>query len=97
MLTWDDSKASRVANFLQAVAHPKRLLLLTALSGRTLSASTLARAVGVSQPTAFRHLQRLQDAGIVTANRHATVMRFAIASPALLQLLFELENGLVRF
>ena len=53
---------------LAALANPHRLRILAALSaGGRNYISQLAREVGVSRPLLHLHLQRLQEAGLVTS------------------------------
>jgi DNA-binding transcriptional ArsR family regulator len=59
-----DADVSAVAALL---AEPSRAAMLMALTdGRALAAGELARAGGVSAPTASAHLARLLEAGLVT-------------------------------
>ena len=53
---------------LAALANPHRLRILAALSvsGRTYI-SQLARDLGISRPLLHLHLQKLQEAGLVTS------------------------------
>jgi DNA-binding transcriptional ArsR family regulator len=53
---------------LAALANPHRLRIMAALSanGRNYI-SQLARDVGISRPLLHLHLQKLQDAGLVTS------------------------------
>jgi len=53
---------------LSALANPHRLRIIAALSsaGRNY-VSQLAREVGISRPLLHLHLQRLQEAGLVTS------------------------------
>ncbi|SDN05204.1 helix-turn-helix transcriptional regulator [Ensifer sp. YR511] len=84
---WNEDNASEAARLLQVIAHPKRLLLLSILVERQLSASKLAAAIGISQPTVFRHLYRLEDLGLISINSSTSSMTFAIASPETVELL----------
>ena len=53
---------------LAALANPHRLRIIAALtsSGRNY-VSQLAREIGISRPLLHLHLQRLEDAGLVTS------------------------------
>ncbi|OCP23598.1 hypothetical protein BC361_21010 [Ensifer sp. LC54] len=94
MSGWSEDRARDAAQFLQAIAHPTRLLLLLLLTERQLPASKLARAVGVSQPAAFRHLRRLAEVGILSVSSKTTSMTFAIASPETMRVLLEMKAAL---
>src|SRR5260370_22138996 len=53
---------------LSALDHPHRLRIIAALaSGGRNYVSQLAREVGISRPLLHLHLQRLQEAGLVTS------------------------------
>jgi DNA-binding transcriptional ArsR family regulator len=58
----------RLLAVLSALANPHRLRILAALSanGRNY-VSRLARDVGISRPLLHLHLQKLEDAGLVTS------------------------------
>jgi DNA-binding transcriptional ArsR family regulator len=50
------------------VANPLRLRVIAELSGGRVHVSELARRLGISRPLLYMHLNRLQEAGIVTGN-----------------------------
>lgn len=53
---------------LSALANPHRLRIVAALSaGGRNYVSSLAREIGISRPLMHLHLQKLQDAGLVTS------------------------------
>jgi predicted transcriptional regulator len=53
---------------LAALANPHRLRIVAALSGRGRNyVSRLAREIGISRPLLHLHLQKLEDAGLVTS------------------------------
>jgi predicted transcriptional regulator len=53
---------------LAALANPHRLRIIAALtSGRRNYVSQLAREIGISRPLLHLHLQKLEDAGLVTS------------------------------
>ena len=58
----------RLLAVLSALANPHRLRIVAALSanGREY-VSRLAREVGISRPLLHLHLQKLEDAGLVTS------------------------------
>ena len=53
---------------LTAVANPLRLRVIAELAGGRVHVSELARRLGISRPLLYMHLNRLQEAGIVTGN-----------------------------
>lgn len=50
---------------LRALAHPLRLQMLSLLTGADLSATEVARELGITQANASYHLRTLLDAGLV--------------------------------
>ena len=53
---------------LAALANPHRLRVIAALSaGGRNSVSRLAREIGISRPLLHLHLQKLEEAGLVTS------------------------------
>jgi DNA-binding transcriptional ArsR family regulator len=58
----------RLLAMLAALANPHRLRIIAALaSGGRNYISQLARELGISRPLLHLHLQRLEDAGLVTS------------------------------
>ena len=58
----------RLLAMLAALANPHRLRIIAALrSGGRNYVSALAREIGISRPLLHLHLQRLEEAGLVTS------------------------------
>ena len=58
----------RLLTVLAALANPHRLRIVAALAvGGRNYVSRLARDIGISRPLLHLHLQRLQEAGLVTS------------------------------
>jgi ArsR family transcriptional regulator len=57
------------AGICSALADPRRILILYALNDKPSNVSDIAEALGISQPTASRHLNLLRERGLVTAKR----------------------------
>src|SRR5436190_24252235 len=62
------TSGDQLLTMLAALANPHRLRVIAALSahGRNY-VSQLAREVGISRPLLHLHLQKLEDAGLVTS------------------------------
>jgi DNA-binding transcriptional ArsR family regulator len=62
------TEGDRLLTVLAALANPHRLRIVAALarSGRNY-VSQLAREIGISRPLLHLHLQKLEDAGLVTS------------------------------
>lgn len=69
------------ANTLRAMAHPKRLMILSQLGDDGRSVSELAHAVGISLQNASQHLRVLRDRGVVVAERAGHEVKYRLASP----------------
>jgi DNA-binding transcriptional ArsR family regulator len=62
------AKGDRLLATLAALANPHRMRVVAALArGGRNYVSQLAREVGISRPLLHLHLQKLQDAGLVTS------------------------------
>lgn len=90
----NELQAHKAAKLLQAIAHPKRLLLLTALSDRQLSAGRLASAVGLPPGLVYKHLYKLVETGLLTVSAKSAGMCFCIASPEIAFKLIEIQAAL---
>jgi predicted transcriptional regulator len=65
-----DSKTEgdRLLTILAALANPHRMRVVAALAGGGRNyVSRLAREIGISRPLLHLHLQKLEDAGLVTS------------------------------
>jgi ArsR family transcriptional regulator, nickel/cobalt-responsive transcriptional repressor len=62
--------AERVAEAMQALATPSRVLILAQLRERSQSVSELIAAVGMQQSAVSHQLRLLRDIGLVVGERH---------------------------
>jgi DNA-binding transcriptional ArsR family regulator len=67
------------ANICQALADPKRILILYALSGGSKTVTELTEALDVPQPTVSRHLKVLREQRLVLTERERTSVRYSLA------------------
>ncbi|GGJ83796.1 transcriptional regulator [Pilimelia anulata] len=58
----------RLLAILAALGNPQRLRIVAALAGRRQYVSQLARELGISRPLLHMHLQRLEAAGLISAD-----------------------------
>lgn len=75
------------ADICSALADPKRILLLYALSERARTVNELASDLGISQPTTSRHLKLLRERGIVAAKRTGAAVEYRLTDGRLIQAL----------
>ena len=62
------TEGDRLLAILAALANPHRIRVVAALaSGGRNYVSQLAREIGISRPLLHLHLQKLEDAGLVTS------------------------------
>ena len=69
------------------VADPKRVLILYALERGPMRVTELAAEVGLSQPTASRHLRVLRERGLVSTGRRGQSIYYALGDHRLLEAL----------
>ena len=75
------------ADFCFALADERRLLLIYALAEEPRCVNDLAHALGISQPSASRHLKILRERGLVHSTREGTSIRYALSDQRLIQAL----------
>ena len=67
------------ANICQALADPKRILILYSLSEGPKTVTELTESLDVPQPTVSRHLKVLKERHLVGAEREGTSVRYSLA------------------
>lgn len=83
------------AEICAALADPRRILLLYALSEHACNVGDLSTALGISQPATSRHLKILRERGLVTATREGVNVEYRLADPRLIEAL-DLLRGILR-
>jgi len=73
------------AQFCQALADPKRLLLLMELRDGPRTVGELAAAITNTQSNTSQHLAVLREKGIVDADREGTFVRYSLADRRILE------------
>jgi DNA-binding transcriptional ArsR family regulator len=73
-------KAKRAADFLKALAHESRLMILCILAEGEKSVTELERLLSLRQPTVSQQLARLRAEGLVTTRREGKVVYYSLAS-----------------
>jgi ArsR family transcriptional regulator len=82
------------AGICSALADTNRILILYALYEKPSNVSDLANEIGVSQPTASRHLNLLRERGLVTAQRDGQSVIYTLADARVIQALDLLRSVL---
>ena len=69
------------------LADPKRILILYALSEKSLNVSELTETLALPQPTVSRHLKLLRERGLVLARREGQSVFYEIADRRVIEAL----------
>lgn len=85
-------KAEIAAEFLSAMANPKRLLILRSLVNQEMAVGALATQVGLSQSALSQHLSKLRAQNLVTTRRDAQTIYYSSSSDAVLKVLMTLQE-----
>jgi DNA-binding transcriptional ArsR family regulator len=85
-------KAETAAEFLSAMANPKRLLILSSLVNEEMAVGALANQVGLSQSALSQHLSKLRAQNLVTTRRDAQTIYYSSSSDAVLKVLKTLKE-----
>jgi DNA-binding transcriptional ArsR family regulator len=72
-------KARKASDFLKALAHENRLVILCLLSERDRSVTELEGLLALSQATVSQQLARLRHEGLVETRRDGRVIYYSIA------------------
>ena len=72
--------AKRASNFLKALAHESRLVILCILAEGEKSVSELEHELDLRQPTVSQQLARLRADGLVSTRRDGKVIYYSLAS-----------------
>jgi len=83
------------ANVCQALADPKRILILYALAENPKYVNELAEAIDCPQSTTSRHLKVLRDRRLVRTEREGAAVRYSLADRRVIDALDSLGAVLV--
>jgi DNA-binding transcriptional ArsR family regulator len=72
--------AKRASDFLKALAHESRLMMLCILSEGEKSVSELEQELGLRQPTVSQQLARLRADGLVMTRRDGKTIYYSVVS-----------------
>jgi ArsR family transcriptional regulator len=75
------ARAGEAAEFLRALAHEARLMVLCQLTQGEHSAGALQEASGLSQSALSQHLAKLRDEGLVATRREGQSIYYSLADP----------------
>lgn len=75
------------ADFCFALSDPTRILMLYALNESPRNVTELTIDLGISQPTASRHLKVMRERGLVHTVKQGTTVTYQISDARLIQAL----------
>jgi ArsR family transcriptional regulator, virulence genes transcriptional regulator len=73
-------KAKRASDFLKALSHESRLLILCMLAEGEKSVTEIERQLDLRQPTVSQQLARLRMDGLVSTRREGKAIYYSLAS-----------------
>ena len=80
-------KARKASDFLKALSHENRLLLLCLLAEKERSVGELETILHLRQPTVSQQLARLRLDGLVTTRREGKVIHYSLANDDVRQII----------
>ena len=84
------------AHVCQALADPKRILILYALAEKPRYVSELAERLDIPQPTVSRHLKVLRDRSLVTTERNGAAVYYSLTDDRVVDALDLLRSVLAN-
>ena len=78
-IAWSTTPSAR-SDFLKALAHESRLVMLCILAEGEKSVSELEHELNLRQPTVSQQLARLRTDGLVSTRRDGKVIYYSLAS-----------------
>ncbi len=91
-----ETRAGEAARFLEALANPRRLMILCELAEGERSVGELVKAVGLQQAALSQHLARLREQNIVATRRVSQMIYYRIASPTAISVINTLADAFCR-
>ncbi|MBE2178845.1 MAG: winged helix-turn-helix transcriptional regulator [Chthoniobacterales bacterium] len=82
----DPRQLNRMASLFATLSDPARLRILHSLRTGPRSVGEIHRACRLKQANTSKHLRILREAGLVTARREGTSVRYAICEPLIFDL-----------
>ncbi len=88
--------AAHAAEFLKALSHEGRLMILCNLVGGELSVTELEQRVGMRQAAVSQQLARLRLEGLVTSRRDGKAIFYSLGDPKVAQLITVMHDLFCR-
>jgi len=83
-------------NVCQALADPKRIVILYALADHPHNVTEIAEVLEVPQPTASRHLRILRERSLVTGSREGTQVVYSLRDSRIIEALDLMRDMVMR-
>lgn len=90
------ARAATTSDVFNAIAEPQRRAILVRLRGGEQPVTELARAVGITQPSASKHLRVLREVGLVRDRQDGKQRLYALDAQGL-RPVHEWTGGFERF
>ena len=88
--------AKRASDFLKALSHESRLMMLCILAEGEKSVSELEQHLGLRQPTVSQQLARLRADDLVAARRNGKSVHYSLARPDVVEVISALYRTFCR-
>jgi DNA-binding transcriptional ArsR family regulator len=75
------------AHICQALADPKRILILYALNEHPRNVTEIAEEYNIPQPTVSRHLKALRERGLVNSERQGNAVVYSLRDQRVIEAL----------
>jgi DNA-binding transcriptional ArsR family regulator len=89
-------RARQASDFLKALAHENRLLILCLLAERERSVNELEQVLSLSQPSVSQQLARLRLDGLVDTRREGRTVHYKLADDTTRQFIEAIYNKYCR-
>lgn len=87
-----DSTVQRLADIMKSLAHPIRLRILCRLIDGPQTVSQIHEHLATSYANVSQHLQRLQHQGLVSTDKQANFVHYAITQASIAELIATLRR-----
>jgi DNA-binding transcriptional ArsR family regulator len=87
-----EGQAQVAAEFLKALAHESRLLVVCLLGEEERNVAELQERLGLSQSNVSQHLAKLRSCGVVETRREGNQVYYRVKDPKVLELVHVLQR-----
>jgi len=84
-----------LADFCQVLISAKRLAIIDALAGRTMSVKEISEQTKIRQSNLSQHLRILKEKGVINSRPSGVSINYFLVNPKIRQLIKELEAVLL--